>query len=110
MALDAPLARAALGTTCRAATTLGGLAVSPGVVFLGLAALGVVGFIAYHALRNDYEVSIEEAGVGPLKLKGIHLVKLGSSRAGRSPTTPDLAVEDQQHALPLPHQKPVVAK
>ena len=105
MAIVAPVARATLITTCRAVTTVGGLALSPGVVFLGLAALGAVGFIAYHAFRNDYEVTIEEAGVGPLKLRGIYLVKSGGPSTGRAHTTQDLAVAYQQDEHSLPHKK-----
>jgi len=105
MAIVAPVARAALVTTCRAVTTVGGLALSPGVVFLGLAALGAVGFITYHAFRNDYEVTIEEAGVGPLKLKGIHLVKSGSPSSGGAHTTQDLAVAYHQDEHSLLHRR-----
>jgi hypothetical protein len=57
-----------------------------------LAALGAVGFIAYQAFRHDYEVTIEEAGVGPLKLKGVHIVKSGDSSPGGAYTTQDLEV------------------
>jgi hypothetical protein len=85
MTIVAPVARETFLTTCRAVTTVGGLCVSPGIVFLGVAALGVVGFLAYQALRNDYEVTIEAAGVGPLTLKGVHLVKAGGPSTGAMP-------------------------
>jgi hypothetical protein len=105
MAIVASIARATIVTTCRVATTGGGIALSPGVVFLGLAALGAVGFIAYQAFRADYEVTIEEAGMGLLKVKGVHLVKSGGPSTGGSHTTQGLAVAYQQDKQTLPHKK-----
>jgi hypothetical protein len=104
MAIVAPVARVALVTTCRALTTGGSFALSPGVIFLGLAALGAVGFLAYRALRSDYEVSIAEAGVGPLKLKGIHISKSGGPRTGKVRMPQDLAVAYQREESVLMHR------